>query len=267
MINIVEIKKIEDLSALLFDQMYDEKIKRNRSNFLYRGLPSEKYILKTSLQRNCKNKQKELEMSILRNFTKYTAIDDKPFFKDSVWRQMIIGQHHGLPTRLLDWSYSFMVALNFSVSVNNLDDMEKENAVVWKIDITELNQLLPKKYQNKLQEENAYLFTVEMLNELNISLKDYDLEMSDKSIVLLEPPSIDQRIVNQYSYFSIIPMGIKSIEEYLEKETKRTCKYIIDKSLKWQIRAMLDQMNINERILFPGIDGLTRWMKRHYYVK
>lgn len=86
-------------------------------------------------------------------------------------------------------------------------------------------------------------------------------------MVLIEPPSIDQRIINQYSYFSIIPSEMDNIENYLESKTVNTTKYIIDKSLKWRVRDMLDQMNINERIAYPGLDGLTMWIKRHYYVK
>ena len=29
---------------------------------------------------------------------------------------------------------------------------------------------------------------------------------------------------------------------------------------------MLDQMNINERMLFPGLDGTAKWIARHFYV-
>ena len=39
-----------------------------------------------------------MEPVILRNFTKYATIED-PKLGESVWRQMIVGQHHGLPTR------------------------------------------------------------------------------------------------------------------------------------------------------------------------
>lgn len=266
MINTIEINTISDLNNLFFEQKYDEKIDRNRSSFLYRGLSNEDYPLVTSLKRNCKDKQEELEKSILRNFTKYAAIED-PALDESIWRQLIIGQHHGLPTRLLDWTYSPLMAMHFATGSMDMSSMDKYNSVIWKIDINEINAMLPDVYKNKLCEEKAYLFTIGMLDQMVESLGKYDEDMKGNSMVLIEPPSIDQRIINQYSYFSIIPSGMDSIEEYLCKKTKNTTKYIINKSLKWRLRDMLDQMNINERIVYPGLDGLTMWIKRHYFVK
>ena len=86
-------------------------------------------------------------------------------------------------------------------------------------------------------------------------------------MVLLEPPSIDQRIINQYSYFAIIPRKVQDIEAFFRDNTTNTVKYIIDRKLRWQIRDILDQMNINERVIYPGLDGLSAWLRRHYYVK
>lgn len=250
---------------LIKNQTFDSRVNRYRASFLYRGLPNEKYRLETSLQRNCKNKQNDTENCILRNFTKYAAIEE-PQLKESIWRQMIIGQHHGLPTRLLDWTYSALAGLHFATSGEDLSEMDKHNCVVWQIDIEELNGLLPKRYQDKLSNENAFLFTTDMLEELITDVRIYDEEMGDNSMVLIEPPSIDQRIINQYSYFSIIPRQITDIEKFFDKYTQNTVKYVIDKNLRWRIRDMLDHMNINERIMYPGLDGLSSWLKRHYYV-
>lgn len=275
MINNVHIEKIEQLDKLIWNQRTDMAIGRNRCACLYRGIPNKNFHLATSLRRNCKQQKENLELSILRNFTKYAATEDSTL-ETSIWRQMIVGQHHGLPTRLLDWSYSPLMALHFATSGMALSDMEDSDCVIWQIDIDEINRRLPKKYQEKLNEENAHLMTTIMLDELlpgENAVSKYDSDMRDQSFVLLEPPSIDQRIINQYSYFSVIPSRIENgddeegIENFLEKYTTQTIKYTIDADIKWQIRDMLDNININERIAFPGLDGLSKWLTRHYYVK
>lgn len=274
----IEIRNIDQLNKVIWDQEYHDSIKRNRSNYLYRGIPNADFHLATSLQRNCGIKKNDIETSILRNFTKYAAIED-PALNSSVWRQLIVGQHHGLPTRLLDWTYSVLVALHFATSGEDLGSMDKHDCILWQIDIFEMNRRLPLRYQNILNGRNAFLMTVDMMDEatgdmmsVQKALKRYDEDMEDRAMVLLEPPSLDQRIISQYSYFSVIPSAIErggdalGIEAFLD-HTDNTVKYIIDAGLKWRIRDMLDQMNINERIVYPGLDGLTMWLKRHYYVK
>lgn len=266
MIKIQNIHEFEEIWDIISEQEYCTDITRYRSSNLYRGLPNANFSLKTSLARNCKDKGYALEKSILRNFTKYASIEDSQL-ASSVWRQLIIGQHHGLPTRLLDWTYSPMIALHFATSGEEFTQMQDNDCVLWSIDINEINGLLPRHYINKLCEEGAYLFTVDMIDQIVQSLDKYDIDMGANSMILVEPPSIDQRIINQYSYFSVTPKGMDSVEDFLASSTNNTVKYVIDKSLKWRIRDMLDQLNVNERIVYPGLDGLSSWIKRHYYVK
>ena len=259
------ISTIDDITIFLKRREYDPDIKGYRAPYLYRGLPNDTYRLTTTLSRNCKNKQHILEESILRNFTKYAMIND-PALAESKWRQMIMGQHHGLPTRILDWFYSSLVALHFATSSEAAADLDQHNGVVWEIDIEELNHLLPERYQEELRKEHAHLFTVKMLEKVVQELSQYDSDMRDSAMLLLEPSSIDSRIVNQYSFFSLVPKNIANVEDFLENHTKHTTKYIIDRTLRRELREMLDQMNINERMLFPGLDGTAKWIARHFYV-
>lgn len=266
MIREIHITSLEDLMPILSDQAYRQDLDRNRNEFVYRGMANASFRLETSLTRNCKRLQQTLEPAILRNFAKYGVIED-PKINQSVWRQMILGQHYGLPTRLLDWSRSALVALHFSVTENNLDKMDKRDSLLWRIDITELHGLLPEKYRRILSRHHAEIFTVDMLAEAAENLGQYDHDMGDRGMVVIEPPSFNTRIVNQYSFFSVMPTEMTDPEAFLDRYTERTVKYILDKSLRWRVRDMLDQLNMSERIVYPGLAGLSQWIGRHYFVK
>ena len=263
MITEIRITTMRELQELVFQQERDDGVHRLRNDYFYRGLSREEYTLATTLTRNCGAKEKELEPFLLRNFSKYASILD-PSVNDSDWKAMIVGQHHGLPTRLLDWTISVPMALHFAVSESNLSEMDKHNCVVWRYDAKEINKLLPNKYKNALK---SVIFTVKELEELVKGVEEYDSDMGSNAFITIEPPSIDHRIVNQYSFFTIMPLGINNLEDFLDKNTNNTVKYVIDGSLRWDIRDLLDQWNISERTVFPGLDGLSTWLKRYYFVK
>ncbi len=266
MIQEVRVSTLEELMPLLSEQEYRPDLGRNRSPFVYRGMTNADFRMVTSLRRNCRELQRNLEPAILKNFAKYAVIED-PSVAHSVWRQMILGQHHGLPTRLLDWTQSALVALHFAVSEEDLARMEDHDCMVWRVDIAELHALLPERYQQVMRDYQAEVFSVDMLGSAAQSLALYDRDMGDRSMVVLEPPSLSARIVNQYSFFSVIPMEMENVEDFLDRFTGHTVKYVIDRKLRWRVRDMLDQLNMSERIVYPGLDGLSRWIARHYYVK
>ncbi len=256
---------MSEVMDLIAEQTYDVKIQRNRSPYLYRGVPNAKFHMLTSLQRNCLDKSEEMEKNILRNFAKYAAIEESIALEDSVWRQLILGQHHGLPTRLLDWSCSPLIGLHFATSGEDIDKMEQHDGQIWKVDINEINELLPNDYKAMLDDQDAYLFTDDMFKD--VSLKKYDQAMGDSAMAFMEPPSIDQRIINQYACFAVVPSGIKDLEQFFTDKTENTMRYVLDKNIRWEVRDFLDRMNINERTVYPGLDGISAWLKRHYYVK
>lgn len=266
MIQVKRIETLEDIEKLVFEHERNEIHGRVRDYYVYRGMTDASYDLSTSLQRNCGDLSEQLEFHLLENFVKYASIED-PSINESIWNAMIVGQHHGLPTRLLDWTFSALVALHFATAEDSFADLDKRDCVIWKADVKELNSKLPEKYMSSLRERNTYVFTLKYLSQITNSIREYDEDMGNRSFVTVEPPSIDQRIVNQYSFFMLIPTGIKNLEQYLDDNTERTVKYVIDRRLKWDLRDILDQLNMSERNIYPGLDGISRWLARHYYVK
>ena len=266
MITVKYIDTIDGIKDLIFEQTYNADIDRTRSSYFYRGMRDASYQLTTSLSRNCKHAYAELEQPLLDNFINYVRIED-PSINESVWKAMVIGQHYGLPTRLLDWTHSTLVALHFATLEDNLDKLSQRDCIVWRIDLRDLNRNLPAKYQEYLDKKTPFVFSLDGLEEVAKDLPQYDKDMQDRAMVCFEPPSLDRRIVNQYSFFAAIPSGITDLEAFLDAHTENTVKYVIDKMLRWELRDILDQMNVNERMVYPGTAGIARWLARHYYVK
>ncbi len=260
------IDDIFGVTQLISEQQYREDLNRHRTNHIYRGMSNTDFKIKTSLQRICKQRSRELEPIILANFTKYVVLEN-PSIEGNIWQQMILGQHHGLPTRLLDWSFSPLIALHFAMSESSWDDLDKHDCVVWRTDINDLHSKLPEKYQKTMEKAGTTAFSLSMLEETCSGPEEYDRDMEDRRMLILEPPSIEPRIVSQFSFFSVVPTDMTDVEGFLKIHTDNTVKFVIKKELRWQVRDLLDQLNISERIVYPGKDGLSRWLQRHYFVR
>jgi hypothetical protein len=259
--NIIQVNNYGELLDTLFYDSWNNQLGRYRSQYAYRGLSDSKHQLVSTLIR-LGGKFKDLEKHLLRNFKKYAYGDFVQ--KDSIWHWLSLAQHHGLPTRLLDWTFSPLVALHFATA--NIETSNNDG-VIWAVNYAKAHELLPDKVKIELDKEGSDLFTVDILANLFQTLQEFDELYKDDFLIFFEPPSLDGRIINQYSLFSVFSDSGAPLEGWLEQHPKIWRKIIIPYKLKWEIRDKLDQSNITERVLFPGLDGLSRWLKRHYSPK
>ncbi|NLJ27317.1 MAG: FRG domain-containing protein [Deltaproteobacteria bacterium] len=259
--NEVRISTWNELQSQLFADSWNSELGRFRSRYAFRGLSDAHYHLETTLIRLGGN-YADLERHLLRNFKKYAH---RNVVKgDSIWHWLSVAQHYGLPTRLLDWTYSPFIAMHFATA--NIEKFNLDGAI-WAVNYVKTHQLLPDKLRYKLEQEGANVFTVEMLSESVKSLEELAKLTSDHFTLFFEPPSIDDRIINQFAFCSVMSDSTKAMDEWLENHPELWIKIIIPAELKWEIRDKLDQANITERVLFPGLDGLSHWLKRHYSPK
>lgn len=233
----------------------------DNTGYIFRGVNNKKHELCSSLYRNCNDcsNRNYIETRLLQNFKKYALLLE-PHVCDSIWSTMIIAQHHGLPTRLLDFSSSPLMALHFA-----LTDNKNTDAAVWAINLSKIHSnLLPEKYKLILKENNAFAFTIEMLK--NIAVEDYNNDMGGEHFFVIEPPSIDIRIINQGSLFAVLPDELDPLDAFFKNSLEKNIaiKYIIPKENIHQFRAQLDEMNITERTLFNDLDGVAQYLKRRY---
>ena len=255
----VRVANWNELNRELFENTWNESIRRYRSDFVYRGMGDASSDLRTGLMKLGGN-IRAVEFHILRNFRKYAHEDTVR--ERSFWNWLAVAQHYGVPTRLLDWSYSPYVSLHFAT-----EDLKhySRDGIIWAVNYVAIHKFLPDTMRELLSEERCNAFTVEMVERAAESLGALEKLSKAPFAVFLEPPSLDQRIVNQFSIFSMMSSPVDRLDEWLLKEHEELVRrIIIPAEMKWEVRDKLDQANITERVLFPGLDGLARWLQRHY---
>lgn len=262
MSNVIKPDSWDNLLAELFTDSWDNKLRRFRSPYVFRGLSDSDYNLETTLMRLGGNYY-DMEHHLMRNFRKYAQKNDVP--GDSFWHWLTVAQHHGLPTRLMDWTYSPLVALHFATA--NIENFDIDGAI-WAVNYADAHQMLPNRLRDALNREGANAFTVDMLHSAAGSYNEFSNIQPEEDLVLFfEPHSIDERFVNQFALFSISSNPQLSLDDWFNNNSSIWRKIIISSKLKWEIRDKLDQSNITERVLFPGLDGLSDWLKRQYCPK
>ena len=249
-----------DVLEALYAGSWNSALHRYRSGFAFRGLPSIDHRLTSALLRIGARARDipRLELALLRNFRKYAH--GEAAGTDSLWDWLALAQHRGLPTRLLDWTYSPLVALHFVTEDPATFDVD---GVVWCVNFGKTNQRLPGRLRRQLEREQSDTFTVDMLDGFT-SLAAFDRLSRTPFVAFLEPPSIDRRVLHQHALFSLMSSPTATLDEWLRAHPQLCRRVVIPAALKWEIRDKLDQANINERILFPGLDGLSRWLTRYY---
>ena len=135
---------------------------------------------------------------------------------------------------------------------------------MWCINHRATNCRLPDPLRQLALREGVDVFTGEMLDHVANSLDKLRELSPDDFVIFLEPPSIDERIVSQFALFSLMSNPALGLDEWLKKHPELARKIVVPASLKWEVRDKLDQAGVNERMLYPGLDGLSRWLSRYY---
>lgn len=235
-----------------------------RAPFVFRGMSDSTWPVATSLER-LKSPPDVVEQPLLRSFRKYAPRGT--FGRQSEWEALAVAQHNGLPTRLLDWSVSPLIAAHFATSER---EHFSKHGIIWCVDVIALrDQVLPPDIVRSIT-GTAALFDVALLEQDFPTLAHFDAtrwRMGD-ACVFFEPPSIDARIANQTGILSAMNGASVSHQQYFEQLARThpnvVHRIVIRKSAKSEIRDKLDQNNIHERMLFPGLPGLCDWLKRYY---
>ena len=239
------------------------EIGRRRDTGIYHGSPSVHHPLLTSLDRlggtNPPHTKVHLEEHILRNFARYSrpSLQSPP---SNDWELLVIAQHHGAPTRLLDWSYSPLVAAHFATS----NAVEGDSCAIWRLDWQRIHQYFGLPDLALLIED---LLDLDSLGDgTPFTPTELFQGRAGDLACMIEPPSLNARIVAQAAVFTLCTDTSRPFASFLEAHSlgDTLTRTTIPAEYVARVRDQLDLAGVDERRLFPDLDGVAASVKRYY---
>ena len=231
------INSIADLTRMILQDTEDYS-----GPIWYRGQSNYDWSLMPSFYReNYKTSEQSLLLKFRQNAT---MLIERPTTDSFEW--MFLMQHYGVPTRLLDWTESPLVALYFCVNSN-----EDSDAALWVLKPSELNK--HSNIDRKVEDGHLLSFQDE-------ELKGYTIESlaSSEQVRLLPLATIairnNSRIQAQLGTFTIHHHERIPVEEV--ENGSHVCKFIIKKEQKDDLRKELRLLGFSRFQLFPELSSV-----------
>ena len=212
----------------------------------YRGQNNFRHYLLPSLLRYRNGIEKEKYL-----YTSFRKFSDRILPKrESEWETLFNMQHYEIPTRLLDWSETFGIALYFAAYYNAMSK-ERVDAAVYLLNPLKLNAILGiKKIYRMPDEENEFSYT---------GIYWEHKPFAASSPVAIEPIFINGRMLAQRGMFTVYNDSIEPIEEMYPKVVKKV-KLPIDAVPS--ALEFLELSNINAYTVYPDLPGIADFLKR-----
>jgi hypothetical protein len=183
------------------------------------------------------------------------------------WEWLFVMQHYGVPTRLLDWSESPLMALFFAVTLaqHTLNSQGKPvfngDTSIWFLDPEQWN-----KHAVNLRSFEASTLTTDDANAAAYKPIGDIAAMKSLPIAIYGAHN-SQRIVAQRGVFVCFGKDTRPMEVMYESEKfPADCliKLVIKKGKLPHMYEALKRQGLTDSVVFPDLDGLSREIKREY---
>ena len=163
-----------------------------------------------------------------------------------VFLWLFLMQHYRLPTRLLDWSESPLVALFFAVEDKAQDCSD---AAIWALEPTELNS-------QQAGKKTIYTAGNSNIRQVFVEAFIRNPNNPDRRIISILTEQTDLRHMLQQSAFTI--HGKDDPINKLDDSAKYIAKIVIPSQYKVAFRQVLALYGISRAVLFPDLENLAQ---------